>query len=262
MILNRRETPLADLLEQRKTLHRRVKDIEEKYQALEDAVMRLQPLANLGMAWAMTAHELNNLLMPVINYSQLALQNPADGVLCEKAIQKSVLLGERAAAILEKTMMLASETPMKKEKHSLDLLLDNVFICIGRDFKKDKIQVIQEVAEHIEIRADGVAIQQVFMNLILNARHAMLERGGQLKISAEETVDGTSIQISDTGCGIEPDMLKKIFTPFYTSGKDGGNGLGLAFCRKVIEAHSGFITVESDPGCGTRFKIMLPKYTI
>ena len=253
---------MADLLEQRKSLHGRVKETEEKYQALEDAVMRLQPLANLGMAWAMTAHELNNLLVPVISYSQLVLQNPGDTALSEKAARKSVLLGERATAILEKIMMLAAEKPIQKEKHSLNQLLDNVFTCISRDFKKDHIRVIRDIDEDIEITADGIAIQQVFMNLLLNARHAMLEKGGELKISAEQTPDGTSIQISDTGCGIEPQMLKKIFTPFYTSGKDQGNGLGLAFCRKVIEAHSGFITVDSSPGGGTRFKILLPKYTI
>ena len=253
---------MDSLLEKRKALHQRVGEWQEKCRALEDAVTQLQPLANLGMAWAMTAHELNNLLMPVINYSRLALQNPEDTPLSEKALQKSLLLSERAASILEKIMMLANQGPVEKERHGLNTVLDNVFLCIGRDFEKDKIRVIRNVTEDIQIMADVYAIQQVFMNLILNARHAMLENGGRLIINAEETAEGTSVEISDTGRGIEPAMLEKIFTPFYTCGKDRGNGLGLAFCQKVIEAHSGYITVDSKLESGTRFKILLPTYTI
>lgn len=253
---------MTDLLEQRKALHQRIKDIEEQYQALEDALMRLQPLADLGMAWAMTAHELNNLLVPLMNYALLAMQNPEDRELCDKAIQKAARLSERATAILDKVMILADVRQMKKEKHALKKLVDNVFDCIARDPQKDGIRVIRRIDEDIVITADGAAIQHVFLNLILNACHAMQEQGGVLTISARQTADGTHIQISDTGCGIEPDMLKAIFTPFYTEGKDGGNGLGLAFCRKVIEAHDGFITVDSEPGRGTRFKILLPKYAL
>jgi signal transduction histidine kinase len=251
---------LADLLEQRKALHQRVREIEKQYEALEETVLQLQPLANLGLAWAMTAHELNNLLMPVINYAQLAAQHPDDAALCEKAIQKTMLLSTRAAAILEKVMLLAREGQIEKETLPLNQLLDNVFACLGRDFSRDGIRVIRNIAGDVEITADAIAIQQVLMNLLLNARHAMLAAGGVLTISAEQTADGTLIRIADTGCGIEADTLKKIFTPFYTSGKDGGNGLGLAFCRKVIESHNGFITVDSEPGNGTRFKILLPTY--
>lgn len=253
---------MADLLEQRKALHQRVKEIEAQYEALEETMMRLQPLANLGLAWAMTAHELNNLLMPVMNYSLLASQNPDDTALCAKAIQKTMLLSQRAATILEKVMLLAHEEQIEKETQPLGPLFDNVFACLGRDFEKDRIRVVRTIADDVEITADGIAIQQVFMNLILNARHAMLESGGVLTISAEQTSDGTVIRISDTGFGMEPEKLKQIFTPFYTSGKDEGNGLGLAFCRKVIETHNGFITVDSEPGNGTRFKIMLPKFAI
>ena len=224
--------------------------------------MRLQPLADLGMAWAMTAHELNNLLVPLMNYALLAMQNPEDRELCDKAIQKAARLSERATAILDKVMILADVRQMKKEKHALKKLVDNVFDCIARDPQKDGIRVIRRIDEDIVITADGATIQHVFLNLILNACHAMQEQGGVLTISARQTADGTHIQISDTGCGIEPDMLKAIFTPFYTEGKDGGNGLGLAFCRKVIEAHDGFITVDSEPGRGTRFKILLPKYAL
>ncbi len=256
---------MAVLLEKRKALHQRIEEIEEKYQFLEDSLSRLQPLANLGMAWAMTAHELNNLLMPTLNYSQLALQNPQDAALCEKALQKSLLLSTKAKDIMDKVMLLASyeqQHTIEKENLSLDCVIDDVLTCIGRDFQKDGIRLIRQIPKDFHFQADATAIQHVFMNLFLNARHAMLDRGGELKITAKETADGIAIEIGDTGRGIEPEQIKNIFTPFYTSGKQQGNGLGLAFCRKVIEMHHGYITIDSKPESGTRFRIMLPKYTV
>ncbi len=253
---------MTDLLEQRQALHHRVRDLQERCRAMEEALNRLQPLANLGMAWAMTAHELNNLLMPLMNYAQLAHQHPGDAALCEKAICKSALLSKRASGMLEKVMMLAGDNHAPRDKHRLNMLFDNVFECLGRDFEKDKIRVVRHINDELEVTADAVALQQVFMNLILNARHAMLKRGGVLTIHGEITPDGVRIEISDTGCGIDPARLKDIFIPFYTSGKDNGNGLGLAFCRKVIEAHDGFISVDSQLEKGTCFKILLPTFTI
>ena len=253
---------MTDLLQQRKTLHRQVEDTADKLRQLEDQLTRMQPLANLGLAWAMTAHELNNLLMPVLNYSQLALQNPDDKQLCEKALQKSLLLSQKAGDMLEKIMAVAGPGQTERENCSLKQILDDVFTCIGRDFSKDKIRVTCEIDREIRLFADATAVRQVLMNLILNARHAMLKRGGQLSINAVPAPEGTIIQITDTGQGIEPEKIQEIFTPFYTAGKNNGNGLGLSFCRKVVEAHGGYIQVESKVNQGTTFKIMLPKYDI
>ena len=251
-----------DLLEKRKTLHRQVTDAADKLAKLEDNLTELQPLANLGLAWAMTAHELNNMLMPILNYAQLALQNPDDTALCEKALQKSLLFGQRAGDMLEKIMAVAGSGSTETQHHPFNKILDDVFTCIGRDFEKDQIRVVRDVEPDVEIWADATAIGQVLMNLLLNARQSMIPKGGTLRIVATQTADGTLIQISDTGCGIDPQRLKDIFTPFYTAGKKNGNGLGLAFCRTVIEAHGGYIQADSDPDEGTTFKILLPKHPI
>lgn len=253
---------MTDLLQRRKTLHHQVDAADKKLKQLEASLVALQPLANLGLAWAMTAHELNNMLMPVLNYARLAMQNPDDQPLCEKALQKSLNAAERIAEMMEKIMALAGGGKTDIQPHNLGQIFDDVFTCIGRDFEKDRIRVERTMAPDIEIRADIVTIRQAFMNLLLNARHAMLEKGGRLTISADQTADGTHIRITDTGCGIDPQRLKNIFTPFYTAGKENGNGLGLAFCRTVIEAHGGYIQAESVPGKGTTFKILLPKHAI
>ncbi len=253
---------MADLLERRKALHQQAADAEEKLRQLEENLTKLQPLANLGMAWAMTAHELNNLMMPVLNYAQLALQNPDDQQLCEKALQKSLKASEQVGDMMEKIMSVAGSGTAKMENHPLNQIFDDVFTCLGRDFGKDRIRVTRDIDISIEVRVDATALRQALMNLLLNARHSMLEKGGRLDISAEQSPEGTTIRISDTGCGMEPQRLKDIFTPFFTEGKQNGNGLGLAFCRKVIEAHGGYIQADSTVNQGTTFKIVLPNFPI
>ena len=250
---------MTNLLENRKSLHQQIVDSQMQFEALGTLLQQLQPLANLGMAWAMTAHELNNLLTPIVSYAQLALQNPHDTELSEKALKKAERLSTQAGEMLEKVMLLANPGSIQTKTCKVSAFLDDVFSCIGRDFSKDKIKLILEVDTELCVTVDANSFRQVMMNLILNARHAMRERGGTLRIAASEKAEFTGIEISDTGCGIDPDKLHHIFTPFYTDGKDNGNGLGLAFCQKVIESHDGCISVDSQLGHGTHFKILLPK---
>jgi signal transduction histidine kinase len=250
---------LTSLLENRKSLHKQVVDSQMQFEALDARLQQLQPLANLGMAWAMTAHELNNLLTPIVSYTQLALKNPDDAELSKKALEKAERLSTQAGKMLEKVMVLANPGTTQTERCNVTALLDDVFGCIGRDFTKDRIKLVMEVDKELCIIADAGAIRQVLMNLLLNARHAMRERGGTLCIRACEEAEFTCIEVSDTGCGIDPDKLHHIFTPFYTDGKKNGNGLGLAFCQKVIESHGGCISVDSQLDQGTHFKILLPK---
>ena len=250
---------MAGLIEHRKRLHQQVEESQKQHEYLEQQLLEMQPLANLGMAWAMTAHELNNLLTPVANYSQLALQHPDDAELSEKALKKAQRLSTQAGQILEKVMTLANQGELEKQDCNLAALIADVFDCLARDFSKDKIKVVIDIDERIQISADPDSLRQVIMNLVLNAYHAMRNCGGTLQISAAQEAEWTRIEIKDTGCGIDSEKLRNIFTPFYTEGKRNGNGLGLAYCRKVIESHGGCISAESEPGCGSCFKIRLPK---
>ena len=227
--------------------------------ALEAQLRQLQPLANLGMAWAMTAHELNNLLTPIMTYAQLALKHPQDSELSEKALKKAERLSTQAGQILEKIMVLAHPGTNQVETCNVRALLNDVFGGIGRDFSKDGINLVLDVDAEFTVYADACSLRQVLMNLILNAYHAMRDKGGTLRIGACEEAEFYSIEISDTGHGIAPEKLHHIFTPFYTHGKHNGNGLGLAYCQKIIEAHGGCISAESEVGRGSRFRILLPK---
>jgi signal transduction histidine kinase len=244
-------------------VHRQLAQHREQNEALAREALQLESLANLGSAMAMIAHEINNLLTPLTNYAELSLQNPEDRVLTERALRKTARNCRQAGKVMESILAMANAAGSEKVETPLLLLVNGVFDCLCRDFAKDGITVEIRVNENLKVCAVPVQLQQAMMNLILNAREAMIPRGGVLTIEAEGQNDNIRIRISDTGCGIGPSELKKIFDTFFTtkqksSSSQSGSGLGLALCKKVVEGHNGSITVDSQPGKGTSFTIILP----
>jgi len=227
---------------------------------------QLQALANIGTTTCMVAHEINNLLTPLANFAALAMNNPDDKPLTEKALRKTVHNCQRASKFMDSMLAITNGQTQEKQNTKLSLLLDDVFNCLCRDFSKDGITVDIRIPDGLSVWAVPVRLQQVLMNLILNAREAMLPRGGVLTIKAEDTADAVRIELADTGCGIEQADLKKIFQPFFTTKVDKkspsqrpGSGLGLAFVKRIIDDHGGAISVESKPARGSSFKITLPR---
>jgi signal transduction histidine kinase len=258
---------LTSIIEKRLSLHRNLAAGREENKALKSQISRLQALANIGISTCMIAHEINNLLTPLSSYAVFALDNPDDRALTEKALRKAVKNCRRASEIMESMLAVADGRTHEKENAHLIDLVDEVFDCLCRDFKKDGITVKIEIPQDFKVWAVPVQIQQVLMNLIINAREAMLPGGGVLTVRAGENGDKVELSVADTGRGIEPSDLKKIFEPFFTtkfdkssSDKHSGTGLGLVFCKKIVETHGGEILVESEPAKGTLFKIILPKY--
>jgi signal transduction histidine kinase len=243
-----------------------LKDQQQLNDALKSQLTQLQHLANIGTVSHMIVHEINNLLTPLRNYANLALDNLDDKELTQKALQIIELNCERASKVMESMLALADGQKQEKKNVSLMVLVNEIFTCLCRDFAKDGITVEIHIPEGLTVWVVPVQFQQVLMNLILNARDAMLSRGGVLTIKAIETSGTVEIKVSDTGDGIEADNLKSVFETFFTTKTDNspeseysGTGLGLAFCNKIIKEHKGCISVESESGCGSKFKITLPK---
>jgi signal transduction histidine kinase len=259
----RRESALTSIIAKRKAMHRQLSQQQERNIALEQETVQLETLANLGSATAMIAHELNNLLTPLANYAELALQNPQDSILVERALRKTSQNCRQAGRIMESILSASNAGSVEKVETPLLGLVNGAFDCLCRDFKKDSITVDIQIQENLKIWGIPVQLQQALMNLVLNAREAMLPRGGVLTIKAEERIDGIVIRIKDTGCGIGQADMKKVFDSFFTTkhkqGPGSGTGLGLALCKKVVDGHNGSITVDSQPGKGTTFAITLPK---
>ena len=245
-------------------MHRQLSQQQLRNTSLEQEAVQLETLANLGSATAMIAHELNNLLTPLANYADLALQNPQDTVLVERALRKTSQNCRQAARIMESILAAANGGSIEKVETPLLSLINGAFDCLCRDFKKDGISVEISISDNLRVWGVHVQLQQALMNLILNAREAMLPRGGVLTVAAEERADDIRIIVRDTGCGIAQADMKKVFDSFFSTkdkhnSEQSGTGLGLALCKKVVDAHNGSITVDSQPGKGTTFTITLPK---
>jgi len=255
---------MPQLIEKRRSLNKELDVRLKEKKELETRISRLQALANIGTLTAMVAHEINNILLPLGNYANVALQNPNDKELTEKALKKTVFNSGRASEILESILSIVNGEAADKRMCRLKQLIDTVFSCIGRDFGKDCITVKIEIPEELDIHVVPVQMQQVFMNLIINAREAMMPRGGYLTISAHEAKESVKIEISDSGTGITAENMQKIFQPFFTTKTQGsaaareGSGIGLLFCKEIVESHNGTIEVDSKPSQGTKFIITLP----
>jgi signal transduction histidine kinase len=164
---------------------------------------------------------------------------------------------------MESILSLAKAGCGEKIETPLLPMVNAAFDCFCRDFTKDKIVVEILVSADLQVYASPVQLQQAIMNLVLNAREAMIPRGGKLTISAQADGNSILIKISDTGCGIEQSELSRVFDTFFSTkhkqASGSGTGLGLSLCKKVIDAHRGTITVDSHPGKGTTFTITMPK---
>ena len=256
---------MPDLIKKRQSLHRRLREQGKQTDRLISQVSRMQSLVNIGTVSCMIAHEINNILTPLANYAQLALENQQDTELTAKALRKTVKNCERARKIQESMLALADGREQEKKSCQLKILIEEIFSGMCRDFSKDRIRVDVKVAEDFVILAVPVQIQQVLMNLIINARDAMAPGGGSLKIEAGRTDETRWVEVSDTGCGIKPENIGRIFEPFFRTKNDDsasgrtGDGIGLAFCKEIVDAHDGHILVRSDIGKGTSFKIVLPR---
>jgi signal transduction histidine kinase len=257
---------LASITQKRFSLHRRVQLQEHQNQALKSQLLALQHLASMGTVSYMIAHEINNLLTPLKSYASFALSDLDDRTLSEKALRKVVKNCDRTSKIMDSMLALASGQTQQEDDVRLLGLIEEVFTCLCRDFAKDGITVEMRVADDLTISGVPVQIQQVLTNLILNARDAMLPGGGVLTIEATDKVNSVEIAVADTGAGIEPGDLENIFELFFTTkankrsaAENPGAGLGLAFCKMIVDDHDGTLSVESEPGSGSKFTISLPK---
>lgn len=237
--------------------------LDELARELEHA----QRLATLGTLAAGIAHEINNVLTPVLAYAQLASSNPEDRKLQSKAISKAIQ-GVQTATQITQAMLGFAADPDEPDWANVRDVLQLAIDCVGRDPAKDRIDLKIDVPDDLHVRMRPLALQQVLMNLMLNACAVLRGRGGELSIVATDQGDGAAvIGVSDTGPGIPQEVVGRLFTPFassrrHQSGPDNrrpeGTGLGLAICRRLVESAAGSITVASKPGHGATFTIVLP----
>jgi len=242
--------------------------MQGQLEALREQLTESQRLATIGTIAAVIAHEFNNLLTPIVSYSQYALQSAEgekpDMDLIRKALTKAFQSSSKAGRICTSMLGLARGESSFGDVR-VQQLVDETLLVLARDPQKDGIALRVQVQPDLVVTADPVQLEQVLLNLLINARQAMLGRGGCITIKAQ-AVDSSEIrlQVIDTGPGIPERLLHKIFQPFFTTkgttrkGEAKGTGLGLAICKEIVEHHKGRIEVQSELGRGTTFSIFLP----
>jgi signal transduction histidine kinase len=238
--------------------------LEEQVAVLKERLAHAQRLTALGELVGTTTHEFNNVLTTIINYAKMGMRHK-DAATRDKAFEKIHLAGQRAAKLTTGILGMARNRSTSFEPTDLARIVDDALVLLERELSKYKIAVDKHLEPVPKVMANGNQIQQILMNLLINARQAM-PSGGRVIIKLRHDAENNTVEllVRDTGCGMAPETLRKIFEPFFStkSGPDasgkGGTGLGLSMCRDIIEAHRGKIRVESTPGKGTAFTLKLP----
>jgi len=257
-------------------LLREVEALQAQLDQVRHGLAHAHRLATLGTVAAIVAHEFNNILTPTINYCQLALAKPDDADLMRKSVEKSLDGAERAARICAAILGFAQDEPIvgRTPVREIPLVVQDALECMAREPRKDGLKLelqldsLREAEDGAAVAMNHVALQQVLVNLMLNARRAMGRHGGQLTVAGRMAGRQVEIRVSDTGPGVPPAVRARLFEPFVTERIDpdprslepAGTGLGLSVCRDLVTQAGGTITLD-DPiegHTGATFRISLP----
>jgi PAS domain S-box-containing protein len=255
---------IAREITERKRAEAAMRAKKEELLAMTQQLLQSSKLATMGELAAGIAHELNNPLATVSLQTesligQIADDDPKRGAL--KIIEHEV---ERMAKLVGNLLQFSRRNHAQISTIDVYQEIENTLDLIEHHLRSRQINVVREFADAIPpLHADNQQLRQVFLNLLTNASDAMAQGGTlTLRVAAGRTEHGASaivIEFADTGMGIKPEDLLKVWEPFFTTKAEGkGTGLGLAICRRIVEEHKGTINIESEIGQGTIVRITLP----
>jgi len=272
-----------DLKEAESLLRRQNAELKQALEALETEMARRQQLEEqlrqsqkmeaIGQLAGDVAHDFGNLLQVIMGYSEPSLTSVFNrDMLCE-CIEKIRKAGERAATLTRQLLAFSRKQTLQMQVISLNSPVADMGKVLKR-FIRENIELVTELSPEImPVRADPGQIEQVIMNLVINARDAMPE-GGRLTIRTENVVLDEEqckslpesrpgrfvcLSVSDTGTGMSKEILQRVFEPFFTTKEPGkGTGLGLSIVYGIVKQHDGWINVYSEPGKGATFKVYIP----
>ncbi|HEY0005599.1 MAG TPA: ATP-binding protein [Pyrinomonadaceae bacterium] len=229
---------------------------------LEEQLQQREKLSSIGLLAAGVAHEVNTPLTGVSSYTQMLLSMLPETDPKHALLQKVRRQADRASNIVN-NLLNFSRTGSATDFNELDLhrVLDDTLQLLEPQLRRNQIELARDYhAEMPKVYGNAGKLQQVFTNLLLNARDAIPEGGRiTLRTAMKGDDDSVLIEIEDTGIGIAPENVAKIYDPFFTTkGVGRGTGLGLAVSYGIVQEHNGHISVESTPGRGTTFRISLP----
>ena len=258
LLINLAVTPLRDSQDAVVGTIVILEDISTRVQ-LEEQLQISEKMASIGVLAAGVAHEVNTPLTGISSFTQMLLEGAEPDDPKTKMLEKIERQTFRAAKIVNGLLNLARPAQVESGPSDINAVINDVLALLEHQFKTGRIQVRKEFAETPSfVQGIEYKLQQVFLNLFMNARDAM-PRGGWLTIATRGERDAAVIEISDTGSGIPAELLSRIYDPFFTTKEIGkGTGLGLSITYGIVQEHGGTITCESHVGQGTRFILRLP----
>jgi PAS domain S-box-containing protein len=231
---------------------------------LEEQLQISEKMASIGLLAAGVAHEVNTPLTGISSYTQMLLENADANDPRTQILEKIERQTFRAAKIVNGLLTLSRPGTPGNERLAVDLniVVNDVYSLLEHQFEVGRIKVRRELtAEPVFVLGIEHQLQQVFLNLFLNARDAM-PRGGWLTVATRVDATGVIAEVADTGSGIPPEQLARIYDPFFTTKAIGrGTGLGLSISYGIVREHEGTIRCDSTVGQGTRFTLTLPAIT-
>jgi two-component system NtrC family sensor kinase len=235
-----------------------IEDISARVQ-LEEQLQISEKMASIGLLAAGVAHEVNTPLTGISSFTQMLLQGADENDPRTKVLEKIERQTFRAAKIVNGLLNLARPAKFDSGPVDVNAVINDVLSLLEHQLRTGSIRVRKELStEPLIVQGIEYKLQQVFLNLFLNARDAM-PKGGWLSIVSRPDATGAIVEIGDTGSGIPAEQLSRIYDPFFTTKEIGkGTGLGLSITYGILQEHEGTITCDSSIGQGTRFTLSLP----
>jgi PAS domain S-box-containing protein len=240
----------------------------ERLRQLEADLAHINRVSMLGELTASIAHEVNQPLSGVVSNASASLRwlagDPPNLERAREAAQRIVRDGKRAAEVIARVRSLTTRTAMPGEKLDLNETVREVLALVEDEAKRNSVIIRTQFADDVfPVLGDRVRLQQVVLNLVMNGIEAMRsvsERARELVITTWNLdPDQAQVTVEDSGTGIDPQMMNKIFDPFYTT-KPGGMGVGLSISRSIVQAYGGRLWATAKDGPGTMFHFTLPKH--
>jgi len=237
------------------------KQAEEREKELQQQLYLSSRLASIGELAAGVAHEISNPLTGILGFSQRLMRKSTDEEVSQD-LERIHNEAQRVAKVVGNLLTFARRREPRKEYSDINDILQQALELRAYELETSNIEVVTSLAPSpLKTMADFHQIQEVFLNIILNAEQAMSEANAGRKLSVKTQPTGGYIRISfaDDGPGIPAEQLDKIFDPFFTTrGEKGGTGLGLSLCHGIVAEHAGRIYAKSKPGKGATFFVELP----
>lgn len=232
--------------------------LERERADLERRLAHSSKLLALGQFVAGVAHELNNPLQAVLGHLELLRGSARLSRPLARDLSLVYREADRAARIVRNLLLFAGSGKLTRRKVSLNRAATRVLALRARSLRASRIEVVRELDALLPpVWGDGLLLEQALVNLVVNAEQAM-PSGGTLTVRTEAVEQGVAVTVRDSGPGITEDVRTRLFEPFFTTRSDsGGSGLGLSIVYGIVRAHDGVLDVESTPGAGAAFRILL-----